>query len=221
MGRWLIPSDAPYGQDRSRSSSSVTNFAALLPRRPNVVRRTISLFANPTRSRRNAAPLQMARSADLSPSKAHANPNIYQGASIKLAPRHHRRAGNAELQPLFRAVRQTIARPLSRQLPVNLSSIIDVYAVPSAPRCTCSWALWARCCYWLRQRIDLTASSVARSASMSLPSRRHRRRSHSHDSPAADRIAGIALVARPWVFAAWKSLPLIVAWMPRAFPSKR
>ena len=138
LGRWLVPADAPAGQD----AQPVTVLGYAFWQRyfsgdPNIVGKTIELVRKkytivgvmPPRFKwRDPAEIYM-------PLAAKYAPNIYYSPNIKLRPGVTPEQANAELLPLI----QQFAKEAPDRYPtgafvVNLRSIIEMYARPMGPR---------------------------------------------------------------------------------------
>ncbi|HXT77422.1 MAG TPA: ABC transporter permease [Candidatus Eisenbacteria bacterium] len=222
MGRWLIPSDAPYGQDPQPVVVITYEFWQRYYRAdPNVIGRTIQLVRKPYQVVGVMPPRFKWREAQIYlPLKLTPNPNIYEGASIKLRPGMTVAQANAELQPLFEQFARESPGRYPDNFRVNLGSIIEVYARPLGT--TLYLLLGAVGSLLLIGCGNVSILLLARGAE-----RQHELAVRA--AIGADRIRmirqllteslGIAIVgAILGILLAWRSLPLIVAWMPRAFP---
>src|SRR5262249_10435827 len=222
MGRWLIPSDAPYGQDPQPVVAITYEFWQRYYRGdPNVVGRTIQLVHKPYQVVGVMPPrFKWGEAQIYLPLKLTPNPNIYEGASIKLRPGVTVGQANAELQPLFEQFAKQSPGRYPDNLRVNLSSIIQVYARPLGTTL-----------YLLLGAVGSLLLIGCGNVSILLLARGTERQHELAVRAAlgADRLrmirqlltesVGIALSgAVLGILLAWKSLPLIVAWMPRAFP---
>src|SRR5262245_29882359 len=136
MGRWLIPADAPPGQDAERVVVLGYQFwQRYYAGDPSVVGRTIQLVRKNYEIVGVMPPRFRWRDADIYvPLKIRIDPNIYYGASVKIRPGVSTAEANAELQPIL----QQFARQSPARYPdafrVNLRSIIEMYARPMGPR---------------------------------------------------------------------------------------
>jgi predicted permease len=136
MGRWLVPADAPAGQDAER----VVVLGYQFWQRhylgdPAVVGRTLQLVRQNYQVVGVMPPRFRWREADIYlPLKVRFEPNIYFGVNLKIRPGVSTAEANAELQPLLQEfARQTPAR-YPETFRVNLRSIIEMYARPMGPR---------------------------------------------------------------------------------------
>jgi predicted permease len=136
LGRWLIPSDAPFGQD----SQAVVVLSSPFWQRyyagdPNVVGRTIQLVHKPYKIVGVMGPRFRWGEADVYlPLKLTNDPDKYYGDSLKLKPGVTVAQANAELQPLLEQfAKQTPTRYPPDAFRVNLRSIVEIYARPLGP----------------------------------------------------------------------------------------
>lgn len=138
LGRWLVPADAPSGQDAERVT--VLGYAfwqRYFSGDPNVVGKTIQLVRKnytivgvmPPRFKwRDPAEIYM-------PLAVKYQPNVYYGVNLKLRGGVTTAQANAALLPLM----QQFAKEAPDRYPpgafqVNLRSIIEMYARPMGPR---------------------------------------------------------------------------------------
>jgi hypothetical protein len=138
LGRWLVPADAPAGQDAQRVT--VLGYAfwqRYFSGDPTIVGKTIELVRKkytivgvmPPRFKwRDPAEIYM-------PLAAKYTPNTYYSPNIKLRPGVTPEQGNAELQPLLQEfAKETPDRYPPEAFKVNLRSIVEMYARPMGPR---------------------------------------------------------------------------------------
>jgi len=224
MGRWLIPSDAPPGQEPQPVVVITYEFwQRYYLADPNVIGRTIQLVHKPYQVVGVMPPrFKWGEAQMYLPLKLTQNPNIYEGASIKLRPGVTVAQANAELQPILEQFAKESPGRYPDNFRVNLRSIVDVYARPLGT--TLYLLLGAVGSLLLIGCGNVSILLLARGAE----------RQHEFAVRAAigaDRIRmirqlltealGIALTgAFLGILLAWKSLPLIVAWMPRSFPAE-
>ena len=136
MGRWLIPSDAPPGQDPERVVVLGYQFwQRYYAGDPGVVGRTIQLVRKNYEIVGVMPPRFRWREADIYvPLKVRIDPNIYYGVNLKIRPGVSTADANVELQPILQEMaKQTPAR-YPDNFKVNLRSIIEMYARPMGPR---------------------------------------------------------------------------------------
>jgi putative ABC transport system permease protein len=131
MGRGLLPTDAPFGQEPQRVVALGYQFwQRYFGGDPNVVGRNLQLVHKNYRIVGVMPPRFRWREGDIYlPLKVTREPNIYFGTSLKLRPGVTLAQANAELQPLleqFAKVSPTRYPP--DKFRVNLRSIADVYA---------------------------------------------------------------------------------------------
>jgi len=224
MGRWLIPSDAPPGQEPQPVVVITYEFwQRYYVGDPNVVGRTIQLVHKPYQVIGVMPPrFKWGEAQMYLPLKLTQNPNIYEGVSVKLRPGVTVAQANAELQPMFEQFAKESPGRYPDAFRVNLRSIVDVYARPLGP--TLYLLLGAVGSLLLIGCGNVSILLLARGAE-----RQHELAVRA--AIGADRMRmirqllteslGIALTgAVLGILLAWKSLPLIVAWMPHAFPAE-
>jgi predicted permease len=222
MGRWLIPSDAPFGQEPQPVVVITYEFwQRYYLGDSNVIGRTIQLVHKPYQVVGVMPPrFKWGEGQMYLPLKLTQNPNIYEGASIKLRPGVTVAQANAELQPLFEQFAKESPGRYPDNFRVNLSSIVDVYARPLGTTL-----------YLLLGAVGSLLLIGCGNVSILLLARGAERQQELAVRAAvgADRIRmirqllteslGIAIAGSVLgVLLAWKSLPLIVGWMPHAFP---
>jgi predicted permease len=136
MGRWLIPADAPPGQDAARVVVLGYQFwQRYYAGDPAVVGRTLQLVRKDYQIVGVMPPRFRWREADIYlPLKVRFEPNIYYGVTLKIRPGVSTAEANAELQPIL----QEFARLTPGRYPdafrVQLRSIIELFARPMGPR---------------------------------------------------------------------------------------
>jgi predicted permease len=224
LGRWLIPSDAPPGQEPQPVVVITYEFwQRYYVGDPNVIGRTIQLVHKPYQVVGVMPPrFKWGEAQMYLPLKLTQNPNIYQGVSIKIRPGVTVAQANAELQPIFEQFAKQSPGRYPDNFRVNLSSIVEVYARPLGT--TLYLLLGAVGSLLLIGCGNVSILLLARGAE-----RQHELAVRA--AIGADRLRmirqlltealGIALTgAFLGILLAWKSLPLIVAWMPRSFPAE-
>ena len=136
MGRWLVPADAPPGQDPER----VVVLGYQFWQRhylgdPAVVGRTIQLVRKNYQIVGVMPPRFRWRDADIYvPLKVRIDPNIYFGTSLKIRPGVSIAEANADLQPILQKFAAETPARYPDTFRVNLRSIIELYARPMGPR---------------------------------------------------------------------------------------
>ena len=135
MGRWLMPSDAPFGQDpQAVVVLSYPFWQRYYVGDPNVVGRTIQLVHKPYKVVGVMPPRFRWGEADLYlPLKLTSDPKLYYGDSVKLRPGVTVAQANAELQPLMEQFAKQSPDRYPEKFRVNLRNIIDIYARPLGP----------------------------------------------------------------------------------------
>ena len=199
LGRWLIPADAPPGQDPARVVVLGYQFwQRYYAGDPSVVGRTIQLVRKDYQIVGVMPPRFRWREADIYvPLKVRAEPNIYYGASLKIrAGRVHRgsQRGAAADPP---AVRRRDAGALSRSVPRqpaqhhrDVCPADGAAALPAARRGGVAAARR------LRQRLDPAAGPRRAPPAGARRPRRARRGARPHRAAAPDRGDGDRLCRR-------------------------
>ena len=218
MGRWLIPADAPPGEEPARVVVLGYQFwQRYYTGDPAVVGRTIQLVRKNYQIVGVMPPRFRWREADIYvPMKVGLDPNIYFGVSLKVRPGVSTAEANGELQPML----ETFARQTPTFYPdgfrVNLRSIIDLYARPMGPKLYLLLAavislLLIGCgnvSILLLVRGADRQQEIAVRAALGAPRRRIVQQLLTEALAIA--CAGAAL----GIAMAWKGLALIVAWIP-------
>jgi putative ABC transport system permease protein len=190
---------------------------------PNVIGRKIQLVHKPYEVVGVMPPRFKWGESDIYiPQKVSQDPLVTFGASIKLRPGGTLAQADGELQPLFEEFARQSPTHFPEKFRVNLRSIVDLYARPLST--TLYLLLGAVGSLLLIGCANVSILLLARGAE-----RQHELAVRA--AIGANRIRmirqllteslGIAIVgATLGVLLAWKSLPLIVAWMPHAFPAE-
>jgi putative ABC transport system permease protein len=136
MGRWLIPADAPSGQDPARVVVLGYQFwQRYYTGDPTVVGRTLQLVRKNYQIVGVMPPRFRWRDADIYvPLKVRFEPNIYLGVSLKIRPGFSVAEANTELQPILQEFATQTPGRYPDWFRVNLRSIIEMYARPMGPR---------------------------------------------------------------------------------------
>jgi len=134
-GRWLIPSDAPPGQEPQHVVVLTHQFwQRYYMGDPNVVGRTIQLVHKPYEVIGVMPPRFKWGQADIYvPLKVTQDPNIHYAASIKIRPGVGPEAAGAELEPMIREFAKQAPTQYPETFKVKLRSIVEVYARPLGP----------------------------------------------------------------------------------------
>jgi putative ABC transport system permease protein len=223
-GRWLVPSDAPYGQD----AQPVVVLSYEFWQRyylgdPNVIGRTIQLVHKPYQIVGIMPPrFRWAEVQLYLPLKLTEDPKIYEAVSVKLKPGVTVAQATAEIQPLVERFAKDSPQNYPENFRISLRNIIDTYARPLGT--TLYILLGAVASLLLIGCGNVSILLLARGAE-----RQHELAVRA--AIGADRIRmirqllteslGIALTgAALGILIAWKSLPLMVAWMPHRFPAE-
>ena len=137
MGRWLIPADAPPGQDPERVVVLGYQFwQRYYSGDPAVVGRTIQLVRKNYQIVGVMPPRFRWREADIYvPLKVRIEPNIYYGVDARRSGRAcPSTEANAELQPILQEFAKQTPGRYPDTFRVNLRSIVEMYARPMGPR---------------------------------------------------------------------------------------
>jgi predicted permease len=224
-GRWLIPSDAPPGQEPQPVVVLGYEFwQRYFLGDPAVVGRTIQLVHKtyqivgimPPRFKWGAVDMYL-------PLKVTRDPNIHFGASIKLRPGVTVAQANAELQPLLEEFAKQSPAHYPEKFRVNLRSIVEVYARPLGP--TLYLLLGAVASLLLigcaNVSILLLARGTERQHELAVRAAVGADRSRIIRQLLTESLGIAAAGAALGVLLAWKGLSLIVAWLPEySFPAE-
>jgi putative ABC transport system permease protein len=224
MGRWLIPSDAPPGEEPQRVVVLPYDFwQRYFMGDPNVIGRKLQLVRKTYEVVGVMPPRFKWGEADLYvPLKVTSDPNTFFGASIKLRPAVTAAQANAELQPIMEEFAKQTPSRYPDGFRVNLRSIVDLYARPLG---TTLYVLLGAVASLLligcgNVSILLLARGTERQHELAV-----------RTSVGADRLRIVRQLlteslliatvgAGLGVLLAWRSLPVIVAWLPHLFPAE-
>src|SRR6476646_719246 len=136
LGRWLVPADAPPGQEPERVVVLGYQFwQRYYSGDPAVVGRTIQLVRKNYQIVGVMPPRFRWREADIYvPLKVRLDPNVYFGTSLKIRPGVSTAEANADLQPILQKFAKQAPARYPDTFRVNLRSIIEMYARPMGPR---------------------------------------------------------------------------------------
>lgn len=132
MGRWLIPADAPFGQEpQAVVVLSYPFWQRYYLGDPGVVGRTIQLVHKPYKVVGVMPPRFRWGEGDIYlPLKVTNDPKFSFGGSLKLWPGVTVEQANAELQPILEEFAKEDRARFPESFRVNLRSIVDIYARP-------------------------------------------------------------------------------------------
>ncbi len=135
LGRWLIPADAPTGQEPERVVVLGYRFwQRYYGGDPAVVGRTIQLVHKNYRIVGVMPPRFRWREAEIYvPLKVTLDPNIYLGSLLKIRPGTTYAQANAELQPILEQFAKQSPGHYPDTFRVELRSITELYAKPMGP----------------------------------------------------------------------------------------
>jgi putative ABC transport system permease protein len=217
-GRWLVPSDAPTGKEPERVVVLGYRFwQRYYSGDPDVVGRSIQLVRKPYRIVGVMPPRFRWREADIYlPLKFTLDPNSGFGVTLKLRPGISTERANAELQPILEQFAKESPTRFPDAFRVNLRSIIELYAKPLGP--TLYLLFGAVASLLLIGCGNVSILLLARGAQ-----RQHELSVRAALGAGRGRIVRqlfteslvIALTGTAFgILFAWKSLALIVAWIP-------
>jgi predicted permease len=224
-GRWLIPSDAYTGKEPERVVVLGYRFwQRYYNGDPDVVGRTIHLVRKPYQIVGVMPPRFRWREADIYlPLKFTLDPNSGYGITIKLRPGVSAERVNAELQPIFEQLAKEAPTRYPESFRVTLRSIVELYARPLGP--TLYLLFGAVAALLLIGCGNVSILLLARGAQRqhelavraALGAGRGRIVRQLFTESLAIGLTGAAL----GILIAWKSLALIIAWLPEsAFPAE-
>jgi putative ABC transport system permease protein len=135
MGRWLIPSDAPPGQEpQPVVVLSYQFWQRYFSGDPKVIGRTLQLVHKPYQIVGVMPPRFRWSDADIYiPLKVTRDPNIHYAVSFKLRPGVTGKQAAAELQPILEEFAKQDPTRYPEGFKVTMPSIVDVYARPLGP----------------------------------------------------------------------------------------
>jgi predicted permease len=224
-GRWLVPSDALPGKEPEPVVVLGYRFwQRYYSGDPDVVGRTIQLVRKPYQIVGVMPPRFRWREADIYvPLKFTLDPNNGYGVTVKLRPGVSVERANAELQPIIEQFAKETPTGFPDTFRVHLRSIIELYARPLGP--TLYLLFGAVASLLLIGCGNVSILLLARGAQRqhelavraALGAARGRIIRQLFTESLAIALAGTAL----GVLVAWRSLALIIAWLPEsAFPAE-
>jgi predicted permease len=218
MGRWLIPSDAPPGQDPERVVVLGYQFwQRYFAGDPAVVGRTLQLVRKNYEIVGVMPPRFRWREADIyMPLKVRIDPNIYYGVNLKIRPGVSTADANGELQPILQEMAKQSPARYPDSFRVNLRSIIEMYARPMGPRLflllgAVTSLLLVGCA---NVSILLLVRGAHRQQELAVRAALGAARVRIVQQLLTEAVAIAILGAALGVAIAWQGLTLIVAWVP-------
>jgi putative ABC transport system permease protein len=224
-GRWLIPSDAPTGQEPQRVVVLSYQFwqryflgdPGVVGRKMQLVHKTYEVVGvMPPRFRWGAADIYM-------PLHVTQDTHINFGASLKLRPGVTAAQANAELQPLLEQFAKEAPGHYPEQFRVSLRSIVEVYARPLGPTL---YLLFGAVASLLligcgNVSILLLARGAERQQELAIRSAVGADRMRMIRQLLTESLAIAGAGTLLGVLLAWKSLALIIAFLPEdSFPAE-
>jgi predicted permease len=225
MGRWLIPSDGPTGQEPERVVVLGYRFwQRYYSGDPGIVGRTIQLVHKNYKIVGVMTPRFRWREAAIYvPLKVTLDPNLYFGSSLKVRPGFTFAQANAELQPILEQFAKQSPSRYPDSFRVDLRSITDLYAKPMGP--TLYLLFGAVASLLLIGCANVSILLLARGAQ-----RQHELAVRAALGAARGRIVrqllteALAIAAAGGtlgVLIAWRSLAFMAAWLPAdSFPAE-
>jgi len=223
-GRWLVPSDAPFGRDpQPVVVLSYEFWQRYYLGDSNVIGRTIQLVHKPYEVVGVMPP--RFKWADVSlylPLKLTQDPKIFEAVSLKLKPGVTAAQATAELQPIVERFAKDSPQNYPENFRLTLPSLVDLYARPLG---TTLYILLGAVASLLligcgNVSILLLARGTERQHELAVRAAIGAERSRMIRQLLTESL-GIGLTgAALGVLIAWRSLPLIVAWMPKQFPAE-
>jgi predicted permease len=218
MGRWLIPADAPAGQDPARVVVLGYQFwQRYYSGDPTVVGRTLQLVRKDYQIVGVMPPRYRWREADIyMPLKVRLDPNIYYGVTLKIRPGVSTAEANAELQPILQQFAAQSPGRYPDAFRVQLRSIIELFARPMGPRLflllgAVTSLLLVGCA---NVSILLLVRGAHRQQELAVRAALGAERLRIVRQLLTEALAIGAVGAALGVLIAWKGLALIVAWVP-------
>lgn len=218
LGRWLIPADAPPGQDPARVVVLGYQFwQRYYLADPAVVGRTIQLVRKNYQIVGVMPPRFRWREADIYvPLKIRPEPTIYYGANLKIRPGVSVAEANAELQPILREFAAQTPGRYPDTFRVTLRSIVEMYARPMGPRLflllgAVTSLLLIGCA---NVSILLLVRGAHRQQELAVRAALGAARRRIVQQLLTEAVAIAVVGAALGVLIAWKGLALIVAWIP-------
>jgi putative ABC transport system permease protein len=224
LGRWLVPADGPFGEDpQPVVVLSYEFWQRYYLGDPNVIGRTIQLVHKPYQVVGVMPPrFRWAECQIYLPLKLTRDPNIYEGAIIKLKPGVTVAQATSELTPMVERFAKESPQNYPENFRISLHSIIELYARPLG---TTLYILLGAVASLLligcgNVSILLLARGTERQHELAVRAAIGADRWRMIRQLLTESL-GIGLTgAALGVLIAWKSLPLIVAWMPHRFPAE-
>jgi putative ABC transport system permease protein len=223
-GRWLVPSDAPFGRDpQPVVVLSYEFWQRYYLGDPNVIGRTIQLVHKPYQVVGVMPPrFKWANVSLYLPLKLTQDPKIYEAVSLKLKPGVTIAQATAELQPLVERFAKDSPQNYPENFRIALRSLVDLYARPLG---TTLYILLGAVASLLligcgNVSILLLARGTERQHELAVRAAIGADRSRMIRQLLTESLSIALIGATLGVLIAWKSLPLIIAWMPRQFPAE-
>jgi putative ABC transport system permease protein len=218
MGRWLIPADAPPGQDPARVVVLGYQFwQRYYSGDPAVVGRTLQLVRKDYQIVGVMPPRFRWRDADIYvPLKIRIDPNIYYGVTLKMRPGVSTAEANAELQPILQQFAAQSPGRYPDAFRVHLRSIVELFARPMGPRLflllgAVTSLLLVGCA---NVSILLLVRGAHRQQELAVRAALGAGRARIVRQLLTEALAIAAVGAALGMLIAWKGLALIVAWVP-------
>jgi predicted permease len=224
-GRWLIPSDAPAGHEPERVVVLGYRFwQRFYSGDPGVVGRTIQLVRKNYRIVGVMPPRFRWREADIYvPLKVTLDPNIYYGAVLKIHPRVTVAQANAELQPILEQFAKQLPERYPDSFRVTLRSITELYAKPLGSKLYLLFGAVASLLLigCANVSILLLARGAQRQQELAVRAAVGAQRARIVRQLLTESLVIAAAGAVLGVVFAWRSLALLIAWIPEnSYPAE-
>lgn len=224
-GRWFIPSDGPPGQEPERVVVLGYRFwQRYFSGDPDVVDKTIQLVRKNYKIVGVMPPRFRWREADIYvPLKVVRDPNIFYGSSIKIRPGVTVAQANAELQPLLEQFAKQAPERYPDSFKVQLRSITELYARPLGPTLyllfgAVSSLLLIGCA---NVSILLLARGAQRQHELAVRAALGAARGRIMRQLFTEALVIAVTGATLGVLLAWRSLSLLIAWVPEnSYPAE-
>ncbi|MBI2690292.1 MAG: ABC transporter permease [Acidobacteria bacterium] len=224
-GRWLVPSDGPPGQEPERVVVLGYRFwQRYYNGDEGVVGRTIQLVRKNYQIVGVMPPRFRWRESDIYvPLKMTIDPNVYYGMTLKLRPGVTAAQANAELQPILEQFAKQAPDRYPDSFRVTLRSITELYAKPLGPKLYLLFGAVASLLLvgCANVSILLLARGTQRQHELAVRSALGAGRGRIIRQLLTESLVIATAGAALGVLIAWKSLALLIAWIPaNSYPAE-
>jgi predicted permease len=218
LGRWLVPADAPPGQDPERVVVLGYQFwQRYYTGDPNVIGRTLQLVRKNYQIVGVMPPRFRWREADIyMPLKVRPEPQIFYGLNLRIRKGVSIAEANAELQPIMEGFARQTPERFPDSFRVQLRSIVELYARPMGPKLylllgAVMSLLLVGCA---NVSILLLVRGTHRQQELAVRAALGAARGRIVQQLLTEALAIAFIGAALGILIAWKGLGLIVAWVP-------